>query len=42
MKASGADKTIKKIRDSLERKGMRFIAAAITVEEELKPENSMI
>lgn len=38
MRASGADKTIEKIRDALEKKDMRFIAAVVTVEDRLKPE----
>ena len=36
MKESGAEKTIEKIRDTLGKKGMRFITAAVTVEEEVE------
>jgi hypothetical protein len=36
MRASGADKTIEKIRDALEKKDMRFIAEVVTVEDEVE------
>ena len=36
MKESGAEKTIEKIRDALEKKDMKFITAAVTVEEEVE------
>jgi flavorubredoxin len=41
IRASGADKTIEKIREALEKKDMRFIAAVVTVEEEVEAGDSM-
>jgi menaquinone-dependent protoporphyrinogen IX oxidase len=36
MRGSGAEKTLEKIRDALEKKDMRFISSAVTVEEEVE------
>ena len=39
MGGKGADKTLKKVRKALEKKGMKFVTSAVTVERDVNDDN---
>nr|WP_319372378.1 hypothetical protein [uncultured Methanobacterium sp.] len=39
MGGKGADKTLKKVRKALEKKGMNFVTSAVTVERDVDDDN---